>query len=342
MQAFDAVAARTAEDRPGSLDGQGDVRLESRIELLRPADLASLLARYRSSLPIGAGTEPRLLRVVADTLAGPGSLVRAQLALALSEALGTERGRAADLAIGIEYFHTASLLFDDLPAMDNARARRGRACPHVVHGEAAAILAALAFVNQGYALLWGVLGELPRARQARARRLVAGSLGLSGILNGQALDLRFGDVARPGARAVLRVADGKTVSLLRLTLLLPAIVGGAEGLAVRGLARLASAWGRSYQILDDFTDCDVGGAVAGKTTARDAPLARPNLPLTVGRESALDELDALLARARAALASLGSLRAACPALDRLERRLERERTRIAVHPVRVGATVHPA
>ena len=52
--------------------------------------------------------------------------------------------RAKDLAIALEYFHTASLVFDDLPCMDNALERRGVPCVHFAFGEAGAILTALA------------------------------------------------------------------------------------------------------------------------------------------------------------------------------------------------------
>ncbi|NJM12209.1 MAG: hypothetical protein HC889_10265 [Synechococcaceae cyanobacterium SM1_2_3] len=77
----------------------------------------------------------------------------------------------------MEYFHTASLIFDDLPSMDDAEERRGHPCPHKVHGESAAILGALALINRGYALLWKVLSRLPRQRRHRAAELVESCLG---------------------------------------------------------------------------------------------------------------------------------------------------------------------
>jgi geranylgeranyl diphosphate synthase type II len=38
-------------------------------------------------------------------------------------------------ALALEYFHTASLIFDDLPCMDNALERPGAPCVHVAFGE---------------------------------------------------------------------------------------------------------------------------------------------------------------------------------------------------------------
>ena len=44
-----------------------------------------------------------------------------------------------DLAEGIEYFHHALLIFDDLPCIDDAVERRGRRCVHRVAGESQAM-----------------------------------------------------------------------------------------------------------------------------------------------------------------------------------------------------------
>ena len=73
-------------------------------------------------------------------VARPGSLVRAVTAYLVGIEMGVAEEAARAVACGIEYLHTASLVFDDLPAMDDARTRRGAPCPHVVHGEAVAML----------------------------------------------------------------------------------------------------------------------------------------------------------------------------------------------------------
>jgi len=308
--------------------------------LLDAADLAALYDAYRELLPVGPGTEAGLRGVVEDALAHPGSLYRAQVAWGLLAGHGADAATARAQAIAIEYFHTASLLFDDLPAMDDAEERRGRTCPHRTWGEAAAMLGALALITRGYELLWRSIGDLPRPRRQRAAALVGETLGLAGILNGQALDLSFGRhacgrpqgvIAEPGATAaasgadVLRVAEGKTVSLIRLTLLLPALTAGADDATLQRLAGLARAWGLAYQVLDDFKDCLMSPGETGKSTARDAELGRPNLPRVAGWRPALARLEALLAEAGALLAELtagGS--AVWRPLQRLQAAMDRE------------------
>ncbi len=272
--------------------------------LLNPLEHRFVLDGFRRLLPVDSGVEPHLRGVIRDVLAHPGSLIRAQLAYGILRQHGVEALLARSTAVAVEYFHTASLIFDDMPNMDDARERRGHACPHLVHGEAAATLGALALINQGYALLWQTIGTLPADRGKEVAALVSSCLGLGGILDGQARDLHF-DGERTEAE-VLEVAEGKTVTLIRLTLLLPAIVAGVNEAGLERLDRLSAAWGLAYQILDDFKDCLMSRAETGKSSRRDDRLGRPNFPGASGLDNAMDKLSALLAEGRELLALLAA------------------------------------
>ena len=103
---------------------------------------SSLRRAFHAGLVLPHGTEAHLAGALHHTLEHPGSMVRAELAFRIASSFGMSEERAENLAIAIEYFHTASLLFDDLPAMDDAELRRGVPCAHHVYGEGAAILAA--------------------------------------------------------------------------------------------------------------------------------------------------------------------------------------------------------
>src|ERR1035441_3461153 len=142
----------------------------------------------------------------------------------------------------LEYFHTASLLFDDLPCMDDAQERRGVPCAHVVFGQAGAILAALALINRAYALTWSAVARTPQRQQPQALAYLERRLGVGGLLNGQSLDLHY--FGLPHTRQMTdRIAQGKTVSLIRLTLVLPAMLGQASSRDIHLLERIALCWG---------------------------------------------------------------------------------------------------
>ena len=276
-----------------------------RPRLLSTREAYRVQQAFTAMMPLDGCLDPRLRAVVADVLDHPGSLARAQIAYGLGMRRGLPAERALKLAISVEYFHSASLIFDDMPSMDDAAERRGRPCPHVVHGEAAATLGALALITRAYALLWEAIDEGSGGRRAAAAALVGECLGIAGILDGQARDVHFRrDGASPQVAAEVAVA--KTVPLIRLAMVLPAIVAGESGETVDRLERLAAAWGLAYQILDDFKDRLLGSEESGKTSGRDAGLGRPNLPDLAGPRPAFDRLRELLTDARALLNALAA------------------------------------
>lgn len=230
--------------------------------------------------------EPRLAAALQDMLARPGSLVRATLAYLTGIEMGVKEQHARAIGCGIEYLHTASLVFDDFPAMDDARMRRGAACLHVVHGEAVATLAALALINRGYALLWQGIGSATSKRREMAGEWVDSRLGVAGVLGGQAYDIS-GWRGEQSAAEVSAVAARKTGDLLRLTLVLPAIVGRATPREIRLLDRLALLRGMAYQAADDLKDVLSPEEDSGKSGGRDEELGRPNLVAAEGLPAAI-------------------------------------------------------
>lgn len=258
----------------------------------------------RRHLPPLAGLEPKLRGVLSDVAEHPGSLFRLRVVLALGRAQNLDEDTAGRLAAAVEFYHTASLLLDDLPSMDDATARRGRPCAHRLHGEAATVLGALALINRGYALVAEATAALPFHLRSEATEMLDTCLGPSGLVGGQALDLAFATGPR-SARAVGRAALGKTAAMLRLTLELPALAAGASPLEHRQLRRLAIYWGLLYQGLDDLRDLRLAAATgAAKTDDRDATLGRPNLALATGLPQAITRLRRIEHLAGTAIADL--------------------------------------
>lgn len=181
-----------------------------------------------------------------------GKRMRSIFTLLAADSVGGDPKQAMPIACAIEYLHTCSLIFDDLPAMDNAFERRGRQSVHRIFGQDVAMLAALALFNQGYALI-GQINSLEKA-DSKFQRLMgemAACLGPNGMIGGQCVDLRLGTtddgVLRP-------VSYMKTTALMRLMLTAGAIVAGAEDGQISALAVFGENLGIAYQILDDIVD----------------------------------------------------------------------------------------
>ncbi|MGA0845106.1 MAG: polyprenyl synthetase family protein [Luteolibacter sp.] len=232
------------------------------------------------------GVEPRLAAAIRDLTSKPGSLVRAVSAYLMGIEMGVGEEASRAVACGIEYLHTASLVFDDLPSMDNAIMRRGASCIHIVHGEAIAILAALAMINRGYSLMWQGIRRGRASRRERAGEWVDACLGTHGVIGGQAFDLRQWNGAASAAETSA-VAARKTGDLLRLTLVLPAIIGRGTEREIQLLSRIGILRGLAYQAADDLKDVLCSEFETGKTGKRDQIQGRPNLILADGFQAGL-------------------------------------------------------
>lgn len=229
----------------------------------------------------GAGLEPHLKSALAQSVTSTGGMLRARLVAAGARSHGLATTLAGQLACAVEYFHTASLLLDDLPCMDDASVRRGLPCVHRAHGEATAILAALALINRAHVLVALALAAHPPAVRVQATLLLDDTLGVMGLVGGQARDLRFGANAS-GSREVGQIAAAKTGALFKLALVLPVLPAEPGSAEFRLLKALALYWGQWFQANDDLRDMIAHSATVGKDTQRDSQLVRPNLALALG------------------------------------------------------------
>jgi len=291
-----------------------------------PADFRKLQAALERNAPVTGTTEPTLARLILDAVSHPGSLFRARLTAGTAEALGLESRQAEHLACIVEYDHLASLLLDDLPCMDDAAERRGRICAHLLHGEAPAILGAIALITRAYALLGGLLVAAPISAQREAVGFVEMRLGTIGILNGQAFDLAAGE--RKERRGAAWIAMRKTVPLIDLALGLPALLAGSGKREAGLLRRLAVYWGLAYQAMDDFKDVWSHPAKSGKTAQRDVLLGRPNASMEMGSLAARRYLFRLLRLAEETVAQLAEGRAALAFLKAFSGQIRSEWERV--------------
>ncbi len=108
---------------------------------------------------------------------------------------------------------------------------------------------------------------------------------MNGLLNGQSLDLRYSELYDRENDRTRRPQH--SWSPIRLTLVLPSMLGGATPREVQLFERIATCWGLAYQMVDDLKDVMQSSVESGKTAARDLDLDRPNIALAIGVPDAL-------------------------------------------------------
>ena len=213
---------------------------------------------------------PALGRAMSEAALSPGKRFRAMVLLIAGEATGGVTPALIDAACAVELVHTASLVFDDLPCMDDAQARRGRPATHVIHGESRAILAGIALVTEAMRLLTTARGADAETR-VRLVAALSGALGPAGLSAGQDLDLH----AAKNASGVQREQDLKTGALFTAGFEMLGVIQrlGAEDRAT--LAALSRTLGRAFQSYDDLLDVQAEAGALGKDTGRDVQAGGP-------------------------------------------------------------------
>jgi farnesyl diphosphate synthase len=137
-----------------------------------------------------ARSPPQLIDAMRYAVQG-GKRFRPFLAAECAKLFGLPPNASLDLACAIECFHCHSLVYDDLPAMDDDPTRRGRPTVHVVFGEATAILAASRL--QADLRSAGIVAERATHRDPQVCTWLiselAATAGKNGMAGGQPLDL---------------------------------------------------------------------------------------------------------------------------------------------------------
>jgi geranylgeranyl diphosphate synthase, type II len=250
--------------------------------------------------PVGSAPD-RLVEAVRYALLAPGKRFRPMVTLLAAAEFGAPEGAALDAACAFEMIHTASLILDDLPSMDDAGLRRGLPTIHRTFDEATAILAGVGLLNQAYAVI-AADHALPGPLRAELTARAAQAVGFSGLIAGQARDLFDREKLRDPA-ALERLNHEKTGVLIIAAAQGGAAIAGASEQAVAAVGTFARHVGLAFQIRDDIIDAQASPETAGKDVGKDA--AMTTVVSTLGLAGARETMEDHLAKASAALAGLG-------------------------------------
>jgi len=207
---------------------------------------------------------------MAYSLRAGGKRLRPVLCIKAGEIFGLEREKTVPLALALEMIHTASLIHDDLPAMDNDTLRRGKPTNHVLFGDALAILAGDALMAWAFEHPLSALPGmgLPSDRICSSMHVLANALGPAGICGGQVLDTD-GQSMDDSPDFPWKVTRQKTAVLLRASILSGAILAGADEESLTALGAYGDHLGSAFQIVDDILDVTSTAEELGKTPGKD-------------------------------------------------------------------------
>jgi geranylgeranyl diphosphate synthase type II len=220
----------------------------------------------REYLPLApAKIETKFNEAVEYILFSGGKRLRPVLTLLGAELVGGKSETVVPAACAVEFIHTSSLIFDDLPCMDNADERRGKTSLHAQFGEGLAILAAIGFLNASYGLVFVNHKEMPE-RAIRAHAEIVECIGAAGMVGGQSVDLALAKEVNSKDFSnenydTETIRNLKTSALMRLALRVGAILAGANHFELENLSRFAGFLGGAYQLSDDLLDLEEDGKI---------------------------------------------------------------------------------
>lgn len=246
-------------------------------------------------LPKEDGMQRNCISAMNYSIHAGGKRLRPMLMLLTYRLFGGEGKVIEPFLAAIEMIHTYSLIHDDLPAMDDDDFRRGREATHKKYGEPIGILAGDALLNYSMETVMKAFlipGAEPN-RVAAAVALLYRKSGIYGMIGGQTVDVETdntGEITREQIDFVYRL---KTSALLEASMMIGALLAGADEESLGTIESVARDIGIAFQIRDDILDATSTLEKLGKPIGSDEKNAKATYVSFEGIEKASGDVKEL-------------------------------------------------
>ena len=190
-----------------------------------------------------------------------GKRIRPILALLSAEAFGAKAEQALDVALAVEVFHNFTLLHDDI--MDEASIRRGKPTVHKKWNVNTGILSGDVMLINAYEYLESyeptIFKDLVKVFSQTAKE----------VCEGQQYDMDFETQNNVSIISYMNMITYKTSVLLAASLVMGAIVAGADKDDRQDIYDFGIHLGVAFQLQDDYLDTFGDAATFGKRIGGD-------------------------------------------------------------------------
>lgn len=213
------------------------------------------------------GLLTKLYESVNYSLFSGGKRIRPLFAFIVGDIFDVPKEKLTPLACALEMIHTASLIMDDLPHMDDAAIRRGKPANHIIYGQDVAALASIGLLTKAYEIVLADPG-IDEAKKTLVVGKLANIVGISGLVGGQFVDLKFSD-QNADKQTLDYIHHHKTAALFIASGTTAAIIGDALPEQIGAIEKYAANMGFAFQILDDLLDGNGTAEEMGKPVQKD-------------------------------------------------------------------------
>ena len=240
-----------------------------------------------SSVPEAMFPNDLVLEAANYSLMGDGKRLRPIIAWFVGvEMFSLKETNLIPLLNSLEYMHTASLIFDDLPSQDDASYRRGRPTIHEMYNVAIAELTGL-FLTQKAIEKQTYLDEFDSSTVLELIRYSAQVT--ANICKGQVIDLESKG-KRLRKEELETMCFYKTALGFEAALVMPAILAKANEREIDALKKFSRHAGIAFQIKDDLLDSEGEFSNLGKHVGKDQENQTSTFVTILGIDGAKNEL----------------------------------------------------
>ncbi len=255
-------------------------------------------------LPRKEGMQERIVDAMQYSCLAGGKRIRPVIMQEIYSIFGGEDEIIEPFMAAMEMIHTYSLVHDDLPCMDNDEYRRGQKTTWNVYGYDFGVLCGDALLTYAFEIVTDLFTKPCDALLVgRAINVLAKKSGISGMLGGQAEDVWL--TGKPMNKEQLDfIYRLKTGALIEASMMIGAILAGADDEMVLLCESIAKKVGMAFQIRDDVLDMISSTDKLGKPVKSDEKNKKTTYVTLYGLEKAQSEVEHLMKEAEEMLVKL--------------------------------------
>ena len=216
--------------------------------------------------------------IMVYAILGGGKRIRPFLLAETAKLYGISSSVYKYPCMAVELAHCFSLVYDDLPCMDNDDLRRGKATVHKAFNEANALLGGASLLVYSFKLLSLNSFKINIEDKLKIINNFSDVTGAEGVLSGQYLDLLAENKKfKLTLKNFKEIQKKKTSLLIAFSTLTGAIIGNATKKEQKDMFDIGLLIGSLFQIQDDILDQEGNEEEMGKKVRKDKDLNKATI-----------------------------------------------------------------
>lgn len=262
---------------------ENPAELLHRIRTLVAADLQAIDQLIQQEL---SSTVPLTREITQHIFKRKGKQLRPLLMMLAAHAVSSKtilEKSHYELAVVIEFVHTATLLHDDV--VDHSELRRGQHTANVTWGNAASVLVGDFLYSRAFQIL-------ARGNQASVMQILSETT--NAIAEGEVLQLMNQHDSDLTEDNYFHVITQKTAQLFSASSEIGALLENASAAEQKAMADYGLHLGIIFQVIDDLLDYETSSEITGKNIGDDLNEGKATLPLIYAMQNTTLENAAII------------------------------------------------